>query len=754
MASSSHDQSAGKERAGLVPSHGITIDVPPSAVNARPALVKHTSSPVYQSPIRHHRRNASTPRQVKETLNARSEYTNSEDDGPAMHRINQYIIKQEIGRGSFGAVHLAVDQYGTEYAVKEFSKSRLRKRAQSHILRRPRGMNIRRPGHLGAGFDFNSPLHRRSVSEIHDQEEGGNPLYLIREEIAIMKKLNHDNLVCLFEVLDDPAEDSLYMVLEMCKKGVIMKVGMDEKADPYDAESCRHWFRDLILGIEYLHAQGIVHRDIKPDNLLLTHDDMLKIVDFGVSEMFEKESEMLTAKSAGSPAFLPPELCVAKHGDISGKAADIWSMGVTLYCLRFGKIPFEKPGVLDLYEAIRNDSLTFEEETEPEFVDVLMKLLEKDPQKRIKMAELRAHPWVTKHGTDPLLSAEENTAELVEPPTEAEMQSAITGNFLQLLTVMRAVRRFKDLASRKRPRLMEGILGRGDRMVQPPLTMTQPVKHDAGGRMKSLDLHDRAPVEGALASEGVHRDINVDDLRDSLPHRKSSLGVPPQTDTKGSVEDRKDDGKRTPTSSHAVDMPRRGANAHHQDSGKGHAHDPTDEELLVLGIGAGAAEAEGARSDVLSESPSAAEMNIYETAYREEVDRIHEAQGRQATVYSTRRVDEIKGKLEEKGILGGDEGQDRPKVGWAKILAKTKDKAVVELEELVEVEVELVEVELVEVELVEVELVEVELVEVELVEVELGLVELVEVKVEMGVEWRGGGAGAESGRYRGGYLIL
>lgn len=66
-----------------------------------------------------------------------------------------------------------------------------------------------------------------------------------------MKKLNHPNLVSLIEVLDDPEEDSLYMVLEMCKKGVVMKVGLNEKADPYDCEKCRHWFRDMILGIEY-----------------------------------------------------------------------------------------------------------------------------------------------------------------------------------------------------------------------------------------------------------------------------------------------------------------------------------------------------------------------------------------------------------------------------------------------------------------------------------------------------------------------
>ena len=204
-----------------------------------------------------------------------------------------------------------------------------------------------------------------------------------------MKKLNHSNLVSLIEVLDDPDEDSLYMVLEMCKKGVIMKVGLGDKADPYDIESCRCWFRDLILGIEYLHAQGVVHRDIKPDNLLLTEDDVLKIVDFGVSEMFEKQSEMLTAKSAGSPAFLPPELCVAKHGGISGKAADIWSMGVTLYCLRFGQIPFEKPGILETYESIKNDPLEFEGEVEGDFKDLMLRLLEKDPSKRIKMPELR-----------------------------------------------------------------------------------------------------------------------------------------------------------------------------------------------------------------------------------------------------------------------------------------------------------------------------------------------------------------------------
>lgn len=138
-----------------------------------------------------------------------------------------------------------------------------------------------------------------------------------------------------------------------------------------------------------VHNQGIIHRDIKPDNCLVTCDDVLKVSDFGVSEMFEKQSDMATAKSAGSPAFMPPELCVARHGHVSGRAADIWSMGVTLYCMRYGRIPFEKHGMLELYEAIRNDELPLNDEQNGAFADLMHRVLEKNPDKRITMDELR-----------------------------------------------------------------------------------------------------------------------------------------------------------------------------------------------------------------------------------------------------------------------------------------------------------------------------------------------------------------------------
>lgn len=97
----------------------------------------------------------------------------------------------------------------------------------------------------------------------------------------------------------------------------------------------------------------------------------------------------MTAKSAGSPAFMPPELCIAKHGQVSGKAADIWSMGVTLYCLRYGRIPFEKTGVLELYDAIKKDNFELGPGCSDDFKDLMKKLLEKDPEKRIKIEGIR-----------------------------------------------------------------------------------------------------------------------------------------------------------------------------------------------------------------------------------------------------------------------------------------------------------------------------------------------------------------------------
>ncbi|KFX87098.1 hypothetical protein V490_08530, partial [Pseudogymnoascus sp. VKM F-3557] len=476
----------------------------PLGEQAQPRFLRNHKASLsgYQSPLRQHQRTPSFHQPVKETPNAHSEYRNSEDDGKSQHHINQYIIGEEIGRGSFGSVHLAVDQYGNEFAVKEFSKSRLRRRARSNFLRRPHA--AARSVRSGTGPGFNTPLHHSPMQGNGcDAPEGS--LHLIKEEIAIMKQLHHPNLVSLIEVLDDPQEDSLYMVLEMCKKGVIMKVGLGERADPYDAES--------------FHAQGIAHRDIKPDNLLLTADDVLKVVDFGVSEMFEKDPEMMTAKSAGSPAFLPPELCVVKHGDVSGRAADIWSMGISLYCLRFGHIPFEQTGILELYEAIKNDEVDCTAADDPNFVDLIHRILDKDAKRRITMDELREHPWVTKDGTDPLLSKEENISDLLEPPTEIQKNHAITNNIGGLLAVMKAVNKFKSLLYKNHPeRERTGDLS-DKQLFQPPAQM-----HESDFEAKHVPQRSKSTREDHFATMTSTRstpDLELPDAVTSEPAQQA-----------------------------------------------------------------------------------------------------------------------------------------------------------------------------------------------------------------------------------------
>ncbi|KAF4984607.1 hypothetical protein FZEAL_244 [Fusarium zealandicum] len=551
------------------PSPQVKVDCHDDAAddNPPPPLAHHLTEPAnmgrFASPLRHHKRTPSAHRQVKETLDAQTQFSNEDDNGASHHRVNQYTILEEIGRGSYGAVHLAKDQFGQEYAVKEFSKARLRKRAQSNVLRQgPRGPRRMGPGRDGP-FNAGPRAH-----------ETNDALHLIREEIAIMKKLNHPNLVQLYEVLDDPEEDSVYMVLEMCRKGVVMKVGLDEQAEPYPEENCRCWFRDLILAIEYLHAQGVIHRDIKPDNLLLSDDDVLKVVDFGVSEMFEKPDNMRTAKSAGSPAFLPPELC-GKHADVSGTAADIWSMGVSLYCLKYGSIPFNRDDVMDMYDAIKSDMPQMPADENPDFVDLMQKVLEKDPEKRMTMDKLREHPWVTQKGADSLLSAEENCAHIVEPPNELEVSRAFTRKMNHLLCVMKVIHRFKAILAKHRA----GSIANSGPPAQAP------------GAFDASQERAKAEVIEALLYQ--RRKIQAQNFADG-------------DETQPAREEKGDAGH-------------------------------------FLGIGTGSRDdfaKDEATPDIVSDSPTAVDFNVYDRAYEDAVETItsQNDSSRRPTLYLTKFV--------------------------------------------------------------------------------------------------------------------
>ena len=206
-------------------------------------------------------------------------------------------------------------------------------------------------------------------------------------------------------------------------------------------------FRDTVLGLEYLHYQGIVHRDIKPANLLWTKDYRVKISDFGVSYLGKpirddedaddaeevdasvQDEAIELAKTVGTPAFYAPELCdpdlfdPVKHPErpqITGQI-DVWALGVTLYGMIFGRLPFFDINEFAMYEKIarqevyipikrlkgiegntdqpRNgnrrpaDVLEYEE-VDDQLRDLLKRLLHKEPSKRITLKEVKHHPWV------------------------------------------------------------------------------------------------------------------------------------------------------------------------------------------------------------------------------------------------------------------------------------------------------------------------------------------------------------------------
>uniref|UniRef100_A0A4W6EG12 calcium/calmodulin-dependent protein kinase n=1 Tax=Lates calcarifer TaxID=8187 RepID=A0A4W6EG12_LATCA len=300
-------------------------------------------------------------------------------------QLNQYKLKSEIGKGSYGVVKLAYNEDDDKhYAMKVVSKKKLMK--QCGFPRRP------------------PPRGPKAVQG--EQPKILGPLERIYQEIAILKKLDHINIVKLVEV-----RVSL----------PVMEVPAD---NPLSEEQARLYFRDVILGIEYLHYQKIVHRDIKPSNLLLGDDGHVKIADFGVSNQFEGNDALLSS-TAGTPAFMAPETLSDQRKSFSGKALDVWAMGVTLYCFIFGKCPFIDEYILALHNKIRTKPVEFPEipQISEELRTLILRMLDKNPDTRITIPEIKMDQWVTQGGTDPLPLEEEHCSAV--EVTEEDIQNSV-----------------------------------------------------------------------------------------------------------------------------------------------------------------------------------------------------------------------------------------------------------------------------------------------------------------------------------------
>lgn len=315
-------------------------------------------------------------------------------------QLNQYKLAGVLGQGSYGIVKLAYNrEEDKNYAMKILSKKKLQKKA---------------------GIFGRRPPPRKGAAGVKKPE---NPLDKVYREIAILKKIDHPNVVKLVEVVDDPEEDNLFMAFELLEKGEILEMPADKPLAEDAAWTC---FRDVLHGLEYLHYQKVIHRDIKPSNLLRADNGEVKIADLGVSDEFDGPDALLT-NTAGTPAFTAPESLSQQTNSTpySGKAADIWSLGVTLYCLVVGKVPFQGENVPAVYDKIKTEHIKVPDNIglSTELRDLIEQTLIKDPLERITLPEIKSHPWVTGYGVYPMLEEEENCT-LIEV-TEDDVENSV-----------------------------------------------------------------------------------------------------------------------------------------------------------------------------------------------------------------------------------------------------------------------------------------------------------------------------------------
>uniref|UniRef100_K3WV29 Protein kinase domain-containing protein n=1 Tax=Globisporangium ultimum (strain ATCC 200006 / CBS 805.95 / DAOM BR144) TaxID=431595 RepID=K3WV29_GLOUD len=343
----------------------------------------------------------------------------------------KYSLVRELGRGAAGIVSLYTWQ-GKPFAIKKFLPQKAKPMPNCRVV----------PGLGGAAMG--PPRLTKAAAAT----PGGTIPDEIRREIALLKKASHlPYVIQLHDVILDPEHGNYYLVMEYMGGGAITEWDSERKCYVssrqsksiclLDEATVRRYTTHLLLGIQALHKHRVCHRDIKPENLMANDDkSMCKIGDLGVAHYFkEQENGTLseeddvnaielwdvgdnTNEAATRPAsendndndslkkrkgmlrstkgtyqFLPPE---ALSGDkFCGFKADVWSIGVTLYALSFGFLPFFSADLVQLFEKIENDPLVFPHTCQDEDLkDLLSAILDKNPETRIRVEGILNHRWL------------------------------------------------------------------------------------------------------------------------------------------------------------------------------------------------------------------------------------------------------------------------------------------------------------------------------------------------------------------------
>eukprot|EP00542_Grammatophora_oceanica_P017530 CAMPEP_0194030052 /NCGR_PEP_ID=MMETSP0009_2-20130614/3654_1 /TAXON_ID=210454 /ORGANISM="Grammatophora oceanica, Strain CCMP 410" /LENGTH=677 /DNA_ID=CAMNT_0038669915 /DNA_START=104 /DNA_END=2137 /DNA_ORIENTATION=- len=256
-------------------------------------------------------------------------------------QIGQFILGKNLGIGAFGKVKLATHAVtGHKVAVKILNKAKIKQLGMEEKVQR---------------------------------------------EINILHLCTHPHIIRLYEVIDTPTD--IFLVNEYVSGGELFDYIVSKGR--LSADEARNFFHQIISGVEYCHFQKIVHRDLKPENLLLDANQNIKIADFGLSNLMRDGDFLRT--SCGSPNYAAPEV-ISGHL-YAGPEVDVWSCGVILYALLCGSLPFDDESIPNLFRKIKSGMYSLPTHLSQLAKNLIPRMLEVDPMKRITIPEIRLHPW-------------------------------------------------------------------------------------------------------------------------------------------------------------------------------------------------------------------------------------------------------------------------------------------------------------------------------------------------------------------------
>ncbi|XP_041376525.1 testis-specific serine/threonine-protein kinase 4-like [Gigantopelta aegis] len=213
-------------------------------------------------------------------------------------------------------------------------------------------------------------------------------------EIDIVRNLNHVNLIEFYQAIETTSR--YFLVMELSENGDLLDHLRKRKY--VDEAQAGQWFSNLVDGMEYMHSKGVAHRDLKCENVLITSSNVLKVADFGFARIVRKQrgnDVMMSETYCGSFAYAAPE--ILKGTPYDAFLSDVWSMGVVLFTMVFGKLPFDDSNHAKLLKMVQSRVVFPAKPSVSENCRVMISKILVRANERPTLAEMQREPWYKAH---------------------------------------------------------------------------------------------------------------------------------------------------------------------------------------------------------------------------------------------------------------------------------------------------------------------------------------------------------------------